>query len=260
MKWFIGGDRRAYWTVDHLRKKGVTVSTYGVPGMEDQPLPEKISCLLLPFPVPNPWNEICHVIPRIKKDTLVIGGRLGCHREALEIAGGRIVDLYDTEPLTTLNAVATAEGALFLMMEASECTLWESTCLVVGGGRLGMVLGERLRDMGAHVTVSARSPKDLATIRSRGMLPEITGVYEKGLEQYDFVINTVPAPVLEEEQLSMLKKSCVLVELASAPGGFCRELCNAMGLKVMNAPGLPGRFSPKTAGMLYGDCILEVLK
>ncbi len=260
MYWFVGGDRRAYWTVEHLRKKGLPLCVHGVPDIEDQPLPEHIPLLLLPFPLKDPWQWAAMVKDRIREESLVIGGYLGRWGETMKQTGARIVDLCDREPLPTLNAVATAEGAIALLIEGSEITLWEAECLVIGGGRIGMLLGQRLRALGGKVTVSARGAKDLAMIRGQGMATEITGHYERGLGQYDFVINTVPAPVLGKKQLQQLKTSCVLMELASAPGGFSREETETLGIKGIFASGLPGRFSPKTAGCLYGDCLMDALR
>lgn len=84
-----------------------------------------------------------------------------------------------------------------------------------------------------------------------------TGAYHKGLKQFALVFNTVPSRVLSDSQLSLLQKDCLLIELASQPGGFSIERCKDLGLQVLPAPGLPGKFSPKTAGMLYAQCILE---
>lgn len=257
---FAGGDGRAYWTVDYLRKKGIAVGTHQVPGMEDTPLPDKIGVLLLPYPIPENWSGMDTVIEWVQKDCLVIGGCFRSCKERLEAKGARVIDICDREPLVTLNAVGTVEGALSLMIRQSDITLWESKCLVIGGGRIGMLLAERLRDLGSRVTVAVRSRQDRGKARSRGLQTDVTGKYENGLGEYDFVINTVPAPVLHGQQLKGLKKDCLYIELASAPGGIAQKDREELQLKILHAPGLPGRFSPKTAGILYGECILDVLK
>lgn len=260
MYWFAGGDRRAYWTVDFLRKKGVPVHCFNVPGMEDETLPEEIPVLMLPFPIPERWEGFDEIKNRIPNDGIAIGGCFRGYRKGLEDRGVRVLEMQNREPMALLNAVATVEGALALLIQGSDLTLWESKTLVIGGGRIGMLLGERLRDLGSAVTVAVRSSADRGKVRSRGMLWEETRVYHRGLEDYDFVVNTVPAPVLDGDQLGRLKKDCVLLELASAPGGFIPAFCEALGLKAIYGPGLPGKFSPRTAGILYGESLLEVLK
>lgn len=260
MIWFAGGDKRAYWAVDFLRKNGVPVRCYKVPGMESEPLPGEMPVLLLPFPIPAQWDEAENLINRVSRNGIAIGGCFRGYRKVMEETGVRTREMQDREPLVILNAVATVEGALAIMIRESERTLWESEALVIGGGRIGMLLGERIRALGGQVTVAVRSHGGRGIARSRGLFTEETGQYHGGLEKYDFVINTVPAPVLNKDQLSRLKPDCLLLELASAPGGFSREDCQTLGLHPIYGAGLPGRFSPKTAGYLYGECLLEVLK
>ncbi len=81
-----------------------------------------------------------------------------------------------------------------------------------------------------------------------------------GLKQYDFIFNTVPAPVLAEEDLNALRPDCLILELASLPGGFSQDYCKAHSINCLFAPGLPGRCAPKTAGALYAQNILDDIR
>ena len=257
---YVGGDRRSFWTVRFLREQGIPVGSFHVPGLKDTPEPSRISVLILPFPVPHPMEELPMLLSMLTPNATVFCGKPGTYRDILSDSGAKVIDLYDTEPLTTLNAAATAEGALHLLIGASEITLAGSRCLVIGSGRIGMLLGGKLRSLGAEVTVSARSEKDRAMIRALDLRSAETGVYSEGLSHYDFIINTVPAPVLNRAQLSAVKKDCILLELASAPGGFSPTDCDSLGLHLIHGPGLPGRFSPKTAGLLYGESLMIAMK
>ncbi|MCL2383224.1 MAG: hypothetical protein FWC79_03570 [Oscillospiraceae bacterium] len=42
---------------------------------------------------------------------------------------------------------------------------------------------------------------------------------DNGLRNYDFIFNTVPAMILDESRIDKLKKECIIVDLASKPGG-----------------------------------------
>ena len=169
-------------------------------------------------------------------------------------------DLYDTEPLTTANAVPTAEGALALAIGHSPITLHGAACLVIGYGRIGKILAQRLRALGAMVTVAARKSADRALAEGFGLQSDVTGAYLHGLSQYDFVFNTVPSLTLDETQLRQLPPHCLLVELASPPYGIDRAACERLGLTHVPAAGLPGKFAPKTAGALYAQSILALLQ
>lgn len=263
----LGGDNRSYWAALHLRKNGQEVFTWGVPQLENSPLPNRFSAtdrLVLPFPSfqgekLRGETGICiqDLLERVQIGTKVFGCLFSAHRAAFEGRGAGVCDLYDAEPLTTANAVPTAEGAIQWAMVHSPIVLHGSRCLVIGFGRIGRVLAQKLHALSADVTVSARKDADCAMAEALGMRSDKTGVYHQGLSQFDFVFNTVPAQVLSEEQLGQLPASCVLIELASAPYGIPESVCRQLGLSYHLAAGLPGICAPATAGALYAEYILR---
>ena len=265
--WILGGDERNRWAAEYLCGIGHEVHTFGVPGCSDEPMPLYMERTVLPFPSFQgallrgvsaiPIEEILH---RVDGDSTVFGGLIGTWAQAFDHRKARVFDLYGSEPLTTANAVPTAEGSICLATEHSPITLHGANCLVLGYGRVGKILAAKLQALSAHVTVALRKAPDQALAEALGLATDRISVYSRGLAQYDFVFNTVPAEVLTGEQLARLDKSCVLLELASAPGGFSRTQCEALGLTCCHAPGLPGKYAPKTAGILYAQSILTLLQ
>lgn len=264
--WVLGGDMRNYWAARHLAASGHTVRCFGVPDAPDTPLPFYIERLILPFPSCQgalvrghsavPMEE---VLQHVDADSTVYGGLLGAWREALTHHGAQVRDLYGTEPMTTANAISTAEGAIQLAMDYAPITLHGSQCLVIGFGRIGKILARKLHGLSACVSVAARKPTDLALAEAMGLQTDLTGQYLHGLKQYDFIFNTVPATVLTEDHLDMLSSDCLLMELASLPGGFSQEYCKEHKINYIFAPGLPGRCAPKSAGAIYAQNILDDL-
>ena len=63
-------------------------------------------------------------------------------------------------------------------------------------------------------------------------------------------MNTVPARVISDAALCCIAPEALLLELASPPGGFNRELAKNIGLRTLIAPGLPGQYSPLAAARL----------
>ena len=265
--WILGGDERNRWAAEYLCGIGHEVHTFGVPGCSDEPMPLYMERTVLPFPSFQgallrgvsaiPIEEILH---RVDGDSTIFGGLIGTWARAFAHRKARVFDLYSSEPLTTANTVPTAEGAICLAKEHSPITLHGANCLVLGYGRVGKILAAKLQALSAHVTVALRKAPDQALAEALGLDTDRISVYSRGLAQYDFVFNTVPAEVLTGEQLARLDKSCVLLELASAPGGFSRTQCEALGLTCCHAPGLPGKYAPKTAGILYAQSILTLLQ
>ena len=117
------------------------------------------------------------------------------------------------------HAVPTAEGAIQIAMEELPITIHGARVLVIGYGRVGRMTAQRFQALGAKVSVSARKYADLAWAESLGLGVEQTGRLLGWLCGYDLVINTVPARVLGEAELGDLKPGCLVIDLASKPGG-----------------------------------------
>ncbi len=170
------------------------------------------------------------------------------------------IDFMAMDEVAILNAVPTAEGAIQYAMQNSEITLSDSRCLVLGFGRCGKTLADKLKGLGAHVSVEARSSKDLASITSYHYTPIPLHTLDKHLQTFDFIFNTVPVQLLDASLIDCIGKHCVYIELASAPGGIDLGYCQQKKLTHIPAPSLPGKVAPMTAAsILYHglDLILQ---
>lgn len=264
--WVIGGDERSHWAAQALNTSRFPVFTHDVPEEDKTALPEEIEIAVLPFPSfqgalirGHDAVPIADLLYRLRRGSHVFGGLFGDWKGAFADRGAYVHDVYGSEPLTTANACLTAEGALQLAMEQSPISIHGAKCLVIGFGRIGKCLAHKLNGLSAHVTAASRKPIDQALTEAMGYLSEQTGVYLHGLQKYNFIFNTVPAEVLNREHLQKISPECLLMDLASRPGGFSPLECQEQGLHFCTAPGLPGRCCPKTAGTLYAQSILTIL-
>ena len=227
--------------------------------------------LILPLPVCRAANlnlpltdtELAadQLWPRLRPAQLLLGGMTG--ELAARLAdrfGLTLLDYYSREETQTANAVPTAEGAIQLAMEATESTIHKSQCLVAGFGRVGKLLASRLSALGAEVSVSARKYGDLAWAGACGYHAMRSHSLQGGLGRFDLIFNTVPALLFDERRLRETKADCVLVELASAPGGIDLDAAKRVGRRVLCAPGLPGKVAPRTAAAAIRDSIYHILE
>ena len=170
------------------------------------------------------------------------------------------IDYFNREELMVLNTIPTAEGAIQIAMEELPITLHNSKCLILGFGRIGKVLSKMLRGIGAKVTVEARKYSDLAWIKSYGY----EGIYldELGnyMERFDIIFNTVPSFILNQQLLSKIHKDCLVIDLASKPGGVDFDMAKSLGIKTIWALSLPGKVAPDTAGEIIKDTILNMIE
>lgn len=269
----LGGDPRQRYLAARLMAGGFCVETCQVPGLPDSsaglhaalcraqavalPMPALTSDHWIraePHPIP-----LVSVLECLSPGTVVFGGPFDAAAETFAQYPVILSDYTKSAALAAGNAVPTAEGAIQLAMERLPITLSGSRCLVTGFGRIGKALATRLRGLFTHVTVAARKPEDRAMAAALGFTPETTGVYLRGLAQYDCIFNTVPAPVFLPEHLAAMRPDCLIVDLASAPGGLPADAAHFETPVYLPAPGLPGKVAPAAAAALLYDHILAVL-
>ena len=242
-----GRDRRSRFAAEALARRGLRV--------EDCPA-ALADVIILPMRTRIPPE----LLEQLHAGQTVLGGCLGTQRETLTSCGITALDYYDDPLLPWANAVPTAEGAIGILIDRLPGTIQGSGGLITGYGRIGKVLAQKLTLLGAEITVSARNPADLGAILAAGLCAEQTGAYRGELGRYDYIVNTVPAPVFDAEHYSRMQPRCLLLELASPPGGFDEKICLERGLELLRAPGLPGKCAPKAAGYAIADAVLRILK
>ena len=199
----IGGDRRQAELARLLAEEGRTVWTSGVAGCPDLPAQAAAAdVVILPLPLCREdgiLNSETEDLPtsalfrRFSPGQLLLAGQVRPAQQIeAENCGLTLVDYFQREELTVANAAATAESALQIAMEHLDRTLLGMECLVLGFGRIGKLLAYRLHGLGAHVTVTARKPADLAWIRAYGWQALETGRLDGALCDFVSVFNTVP--------------------------------------------------------------------
>lgn len=269
--WVLGGDGRYAWAARQLRQDGLPVKCWGVPGMENQAESLEAALtgadiVLLPMkPFTSEWLNICGekicgtMLPYLLAEhAVLVAGSFPVEMESwLQTKGVRCVSFLELEGYLLSNAEITAEGAVYLLLHHLQRTLSGAKILVIGYGRIGRFLAGKLRFLGADVTVSARRNEQLAELKIRGYQTETTGEYRNGLGNYDAVVNTVPSVIMTTQQAETLKENCMLLELASLPGGFTKAVQETRN--VVMAQALPGKTAPETAGKNLAEAVWSCL-
>lgn len=145
-------------------------------------------------------------------------------------------------------------------MEELAVTLHGSHVLILGFGRVGKLTAHRMSSLGARVSVAAQDYGDLAWAAAYGYEGVRLEFLAHELGGFALIVNTIPALVLDEKRLSWVDPDAFILDLASAPGGIDQKAAKARGLRVMQAPGLPGRTAPVTAAAAIRDAIYHILR
>lgn len=265
----IGGDARQLALARFLAQDGARVDTLFLSDAPaDLAVAAAADCILFPLPLEKVPGllftplysqkvPLGKLMESLRPEQLIFAGKVSSAAQTLaESRGLTLLDYLLRRELVIANAVPTAEGALALAMEALPITIHRSRVLVTGFGPVGQCTAQRFRSLGAEVTVAARRPEQLALAESMDCRPvplaRLSG-------NFDLVVNTVPAVILTGDVLSGLGRP-VLLELASAPGGFDTAAAAALGLTLIPAPNLPGRMAPVTAARAIQQTLYHMLQ
>lgn len=175
-------------------------------------------------------------------DHTVIGGNLDFLNEGVER-----LDLLKDPYYLAANAAITAEAALGLVLKELRREITRTNILILGWGRIGKCLTHQLHHLGANVTVYARKDADRAMLRALGYRYADRQELRRSLSRYHCILNTVPAPVLSEEEAGTFRSDALKLELAS---GFWLP-----GKNVVDAHGLPGICKPEASGALIAKTV-----
>lgn len=185
------------------------------------------------------------------------------------------IDYMKEEGAAYMNAAATAEGAVAEAVLSGQEVLFGKEMLVMGYGRCGQILAQRLQALGGKVTVYEKDPEKRAMAKAYGFAAvwaDETEECEEGAAtvaqcsllddqphkdltaefwgRFAYIFNTVPAPVLGAGRLSHVRHDVVLIDIASAPGGTDFAYCAQNGMNAKLCSGLPAKYSPKSAAEL----------
>ena len=277
---FVGGDARMIYAARYLAGRGINalfgandskkahiaLAEAGAADIAAVPLPDALGtlkdgdALVLPLPAcrdginasDSLFGEkiaVAGIFAALAPGTRVFCGAANavvC--DAARDARLSLADYYADEGFLAANAALTAEGAIAELIRLSPRSLLRSRAVVFGYGRCASQLARRLIALGSRVTVVARSAEKRALAEADGAKSAAPPDAPAACEAAVFAVNTVPAPVIGAREAAAL----------AAHGAFVLELASKSGLspeaaglvRVVSAPGLPGRFSPASAGEL----------
>ena len=213
----IGGDKRQKYLKEYLWDKGYDVTSYGLFDWDDdtdklKSLIAENTIVLLPLPatrndktilMPFSKHEITidRLISFLGKNNLVFGGLIkGELKTQLSLKGIPFVDYYDSD-LIEKNAILTAFGALKIILEHIDFALPQGKYAITGYGRVAKETASVLTALSCDVTIFARNDLQRENAVRKGCNAEPITKLPCLIDKFDFVINTVPSQIMDEEIL-----------------------------------------------------------
>ena len=279
---FVGGDLRQIFCAIEFALLGFEVALYGFEKYTDDiglctrstcldDTLEKADIIVLPIPstsdgvnINTPYSDkcirLCQVLDSARDCKLLLYGTGSKTEQLCRDFGINAVDFSKREDYQILNAGPTAEGALAIAINEMPKTIFDSTALCVGYGRIGKTLCRMLQSLGADVYASARNPRDIALAKSTGLKTVHTDNIPSVLPKCNLIFNTVPKTIIKDYSLDVIDKNALIIDLASKPGGIDFKTAKQKGLNVIWALSIPGKTSPLSAGKILCDTIMEIMR
>ncbi|MGC4018454.1 MAG: dipicolinate synthase subunit DpsA [Muricomes sp.] len=242
----IGGDMRQVYLTEELAFNGNKICHHGLISLPDGRRFSDTSCVVVSLSLEEAcMNSSCIICPipltkrgsylnqnafmeEIPLDAVVSALQPGQHffagcipedlkKLAME-KGVFVFDFMEDDSLAIYNTIATAEGAICEAVSKSAINLNGSRCAVLGYGKCGRTLASYLKGLFCHVYVCAENLRECA---EASVIAEDTGNlkdFKKRAGEFDFIFNTIPAPVITSDMLESMKNSVTIIDIASAPG------------------------------------------
>lgn len=264
---FIGGDMRMMTAAEEFAKDGHECAMYGFDGQKfapESPLTraadlssaiDEANIVIAPIPItrdrttinaPHSSEKIRlqSVVELLRDDQHFYGGCIpDTLADEIRTRAASCTDYNEFEDFALLNARLSAEAAVAIAIYSHKKALIDCKCAIFGYGRIGRSTASLLLGMGVVPTVFARASESRAMARSLGCTAKSFGEVDGG---FDIIFNSVPIRLYDNFN-DILSDEGILIDLASAYMGE--------DTRVLSAGGLPGRFSPISAGKIIYECI-----
>lgn len=221
---------------------------------------------------PVPFNKISEfiTIPKfinaltdrtnVNKTLLFAGVIDNDYKNTLSDNGIKCIDFMDIEELAVYNTIATAEGIIAEAILYKETNLHNSECMVLGYGKCAKTLANKLKGIGANVTVVARNPMDLTTASSLGHSTLNITSLKNHIYCFEYIFNTIPHMIIDDSILEHVHPESVIFDIASVPGGVDKYSAAKRNIKLVHSLGIPGKYAPKSSGEAIGKYLIQYIE
>lgn len=269
----IGGDKRTAYMIPFFREMGYRVICYKIcrvkggaiaaDGEADSLKQAVESARIIVGGIPIEKKGIVHIRElsrHIRKHHKVFGGVIPeAFRQECDERGICCYDYMRDESIAVFNAVATAEGAILEALIHKDTNIHRSNTLVLGYGRCGMVLAQKLKGLSAFVTVCGSNPIELARAEAMGMETLLLSRLEERVGEFEYIYNTIPALALEEGILGKVQKDVLIIDIASGKGGVDYQAAERLEVKALHCLGLPGKYAGRISAKRLTEYVVDKL-
>ena len=253
----INNDKRMNYLSEYIRDSGMDLIQYHLDSSSfDFHILKETHYLILPFGGIAEDSSIASthlyltedVLRHLPEDCVILTPiRYPKLLKLLEVVPRKYEVIFDHDEVAIYNSIPTAEGVIYHIIKNTDITIHQAEILVIGSGRIAMTIARDLKALGAYVSVTFRKKKDEARLFEMGLNPIHIDLMRSDLHHYDVIVNTVPFMMLDEQDLTQVRRDCYVLDVSSKPGGVNFKKAEELGIQSELALSLPSIIAPKTA-------------
>ncbi len=267
----IGGDKRNVYLSELLKEKGDNVYSIGLNDSEKYGIEECIyesNYIVVPTPFSvdgtNVYMPLCdkrislEYFFKLVKNKKIFGGNFSEKQNQILLDNkNEVYDFLKNKEFALNNVIPTVEGVIEIILKNINYTIDRSNIAIIGFGKIGKRAAVVLKSLGANIFCNDVSEEEVANIQFSGY-NVIKSLRTKN--NFDIILNTVPAKVIGKEELSYMDKKALIVDVASMPGGIDFKYAEENGYNVIHALGIPGKKAPLTVAKNMLNIVLNKIK
>ena len=283
---FLGGDKRQLEIIKHLANKGHEIDALGYDqshfdgAIRKVTLPdiniEAYNVVIFPvsgvkddFSVVSDFTDAKvllndHFLDGIGTQSLIFTGIMtNALDKMLKNSNKDAIALMQDSDVKKDNSIPTTEGIIGDLVFNTDYTINGSNIFILGYGNVGKTLTEKLKALGASLTVGVIALDEFESLAKNNVNCLYTNnrlLMEGVMQDSDVIINTVPELIINKEYLRVMNKDVYILDISSYPHGVDFEAANEMQIKNKLLLGIPSLVAPKTAGQILVNKIDSILE
>lgn len=239
-------DTRYFYLKNYLVGKGIEFVTKE----------EKVDIIIFPFREDIDKDFFNESYFKSLNNVLIFSGYTNSFIKEMAIKYNlKYYPLMEVNSINILNSIPTSEGVIYFMLDKLEKTIFNSNGLIIGYGKNGKSIADRLWALGSNVSVIVNSEESKSLAISNKL--QVVSVNSINKSKYDYIINTVEKRIISQEDAKNINNYTLIIDIAASPFGFDEK--NMKDKLYFQISDISGKVCPKTAGEIIGEYIFWVI-
>ena len=208
--------------------------------------------------IKNKKIYIKNILKHISHKNRMFGGCFP--KEIIKICEEKGIFVYDymkNKKFIVYNSISTAEAAIARAVLKNPINMHDSNCLVLGFGNCGKLICNKLKGFCSKIYVSSNDVTERIWAKAFGYYFLGLDSLRLKLEKFDYVFNTIPKKIFDDDMLNCLKKNVYILDLTNV--GFNKKDCLKRSIHFEYIAGIPGLYKHLSSSKILADLILKII-